>query len=75
MLAGFAKGEWTRPDRVGRSSRCLVTAMRHAARSREIAELAVRFAGRGVVGFRHRRRGGRQSADAAPRRIRVHACQ
>ncbi|MBT0566826.1 adenosine deaminase [Williamsia sp. CHRR-6] len=31
--------------------RCLVTAMRHAARSREIAELAVRFRDRGVVGF------------------------
>lgn len=31
--------------------RCLVTAMRHAARSREIAELAVRFRHRGVVGF------------------------
>ncbi len=31
--------------------RCLVTAMRHAARSREIAELAIRFRDRGVVGF------------------------
>ncbi|WP_072807233.1 adenosine deaminase [Rhodococcoides yunnanense] len=30
---------------------CLLTAMRHAARSREIAELAVRFRDRGVVGF------------------------
>lgn len=29
----------------------LLTAMRHAARSREIAELAVRFRDRGVVGF------------------------
>lgn len=29
----------------------LVTAMRHAARSREIAELAVRYRDRGVVGF------------------------
>lgn len=31
--------------------RCLVTAMRHAARSREIAALAVRFRDQGVVGF------------------------
>ena len=31
--------------------RCLVTAMRHAARSREIAELAIRFRDQGVVGF------------------------
>ncbi len=35
------------PIRVG----TLVTAMRHAARSREIAELAVRHRDRGVVGF------------------------
>ena len=35
------------PVRVG----TLLTAMRHAARSREIAELAVRFRDRGVVGF------------------------
>ncbi|MCW4352374.1 adenosine deaminase [Hoyosella sp. YIM 151337] len=31
--------------------RCLVTAMRHAARSREIAELAVRYRHEGVCGF------------------------
>ncbi|GAA5150359.1 adenosine deaminase [Pseudonocardia eucalypti] len=30
---------------------CLLTAMRHAARSREIAELAVRYRDEGVVGF------------------------
>src|SRR5919202_2026603 len=36
-----------RPIRVG----CLLTAMRHAARSREIAELAVRYRDLGVVGF------------------------
>ena len=36
-----------RPIRVG----AMVTAMRHAARSREIAELAVRFRDQGVVGF------------------------
>ncbi|EGD56560.1 adenosine deaminase [Gordonia neofelifaecis] len=52
VLRGFASGEEAaaasgRPIIV----RCLVTAMRHAARSREIAELAVRFRGRGVVGF------------------------
>ncbi|MGB3695878.1 MAG: adenosine deaminase [Gordonia sp. (in: high G+C Gram-positive bacteria)] len=52
VLRGFAAGEAEaaesgRPIIVG----CLVTAMRHAARSREIAELAIRFRGRGVVGF------------------------
>jgi adenosine deaminase len=36
-----------RPIRV----RCLLTAMRHAARSREIAELAIRYRDEGVVGF------------------------
>ncbi len=52
VLAGFADGEKAaaadgRPIVV----RCLVTAMRHAARSREIAELAIRFRDKGVVGF------------------------
>lgn len=52
VLAGFAAGEKAcaaagTPIKV----RCLVTAMRHAAMSREIAELAVRFRDRGVVGF------------------------
>ncbi|MGB8408155.1 MAG: adenosine deaminase [Mycobacterium sp.] len=52
VLAGFADGEKAaaaagQPTTV----RCLVTAMRHAARSREIAELAIRFRDRGVVGF------------------------
>jgi adenosine deaminase len=52
VLEGFDEGSATagaagRPILV----RCLVTAMRHAARSREIAELAVRFRDRGVVGF------------------------
>lgn len=51
-LAGFREGEETaaaagNPIRVT----CLLTAMRHAARSREIAELAVRFRHRGVGGF------------------------
>ena len=52
VLAGFADGEKAsaaagRPIVV----RLLVTAMRHAAASREIAELAIRFRDKGVVGF------------------------
>ena len=52
VLDGFADGEKAaaaagHPIVV----RCLVTAMRHAARSREIAELAIRFRDKGVVGF------------------------
>lgn len=52
VLAGFAAGEKAcaaagNPIMV----RCLVTAMRHAAMSREIAELAIRFRDKGVVGF------------------------
>ncbi|MCA1006354.1 adenosine deaminase [Rhodococcus hoagii] len=52
VLEGFREGEENaraegREIRIG----CLLTAMRHAARSREIAELAVRFRDRGVVGF------------------------
>jgi adenosine deaminase len=52
VLAGFADGEKAcaaagRPITV----RLLVTAMRHAAVSREIAELAIRFRDKGVVGF------------------------
>jgi adenosine deaminase len=52
VLAGFAAGEQAcaaagTPIKV----RCLVTAMRHAAMSREIAELAIRFRDKGVVGF------------------------
>jgi adenosine deaminase len=52
VLAGFADGEKAaaaagEPITV----RCLVTAMRHAALSREIAELAIRFRDKGVVGF------------------------
>ncbi|WP_039796193.1 adenosine deaminase [Nocardia araoensis] len=51
-LAGFREGEAAaagsgHPIVVT----CLLTAMRHAARSREIAELAVRFRDRGVGGF------------------------
>ncbi|OBA78861.1 adenosine deaminase [Mycobacterium sp. 1164966.3] len=52
VLAGFVTGEKAcaaagRPITV----RLLVTAMRHAAMSREIAELAIRFRDKGVVGF------------------------
>jgi adenosine deaminase len=52
VLEGFKVGtaraaEHGRRIRVG----CLLTAMRHAARSREIAELAVRYRDLGVVGF------------------------
>ncbi|MFS0897632.1 adenosine deaminase [Mycolicibacterium litorale] len=52
VLAGFADGEKAAAS-AGRTItvRCLVTAMRHAARSREIAELAIRFRDRGVIGF------------------------
>jgi adenosine deaminase len=52
VLAGFRAGSATsaergHPIRVG----TLLTAMRHAARSREIAELAVAYRDDGVVGF------------------------
>ena len=52
VLAGFADGEKAASG-AGQTLtvRCLVTAMRHAARSREIAELAIRFRDKGVVGF------------------------
>ncbi|MEE3848834.1 adenosine deaminase [Gordonia sp. LSe1-13] len=52
VLAGFAEGE-QEAAAAGRPIivRCLVTAMRHAARSREIAELAVRYRDAGVAGF------------------------
>ena len=52
VLAGFADGEKA-ASAEGRFIvvRCLVTAMRHQARSLEIAELAIRFRDRGVVGF------------------------
>ncbi|GAB3485813.1 adenosine deaminase [Nocardiopsis coralliicola] len=52
VLAGFGAGATAAAD-AGRPIRmgCLLTAMRHAARSREIAELAVRYRDAGVVGF------------------------
>ncbi|WAC54787.1 adenosine deaminase [Gordonia sp. SL306] len=52
VLAGFRDGE-AEAEEQGHPIvvRCLVTAMRHAARSQEIAELAVRYRDDGVVGF------------------------
>ncbi|MEJ3656086.1 adenosine deaminase [Actinomycetes bacterium KLBMP 9759] len=52
VLEGFRVGTARAAER-GRRIRvgCLLTAMRHAARSREIAELAVRYRDAGVVGF------------------------
>ncbi|MCF8611750.1 adenosine deaminase [Gordonia sp. HY285] len=52
VLAGFEEGRVAaRASGRGIVVGALLTAMRHAARSREIAELAVRFRDRGVVGF------------------------
>ncbi|RZS90264.1 adenosine deaminase [Motilibacter rhizosphaerae] len=52
VLEGFAEGSAAAAAR-GREIRmaALLTAMRHAARSSEIAELAVRYRDAGVVGF------------------------
>lgn len=52
VLAGFRAGEQAAAER-GQRIRvgAIVTAMRHAARSREIAELAVAYRDAGVVGF------------------------
>jgi adenosine deaminase len=52
VLEGFRLGTAEAAAR-GRRVRvgCLLTAMRHAARSREIAELAIRYRDVGVVGF------------------------
>jgi adenosine deaminase len=47
MLAGFERGT----DAFGIDVGLLVTAMRHAARSQEIAEVALRHRDQGVVGF------------------------
>ncbi|WP_067698344.1 adenosine deaminase [Nocardia jejuensis] len=51
-LAGFREGE-ANAAAAGTPIRviCLLTAMRHAARSREIAELTIRWRDRGVGGF------------------------
>src|SRR3954468_14046509 len=52
VLSGFREGEAIAAA-AGRSIRvgAIVTAMRHAARSKEIAELAVQYRDEGVVGF------------------------
>jgi adenosine deaminase len=52
VLAGFRAGEQAAAEK-GQQIRvgAIVTAMRHAARSLEIAELAVAYRDRGVVGF------------------------
>ncbi len=52
VLAGFRAGE-ANAAQAGHSIRvgAIATAMRHAARSREIAELAVAYRDRGIVGF------------------------
>jgi adenosine deaminase len=52
VLAGFRTGEQAATEK-GQRIRigAILTAMRHAARSREIAELAVQFRDDGVVGF------------------------
>jgi adenosine deaminase len=52
VLTGFREGE-TNAAANGKRIRigAIATAMRHAARSREIAELAVAYRDRGVVGF------------------------
>ncbi len=47
VLEGFRQGT----EGSGLTARVLLTAMRSAARSREIAELAVRYRDRGVAGF------------------------
>jgi len=53
VQAGFAEGESAARESAERPIvvRQLLTAMRHQARSREIAELAVAYRDRGVVGF------------------------
>jgi adenosine deaminase len=52
VLRGFTEGTAEAASRGRRIQvRTLVTAMRHAARSREIAELAVRYRNQGVAGF------------------------
>jgi adenosine deaminase len=70
--AGFREGE---AEAAAAGSpiqvRALLTAMRHAARSREIAELAVRYRDDGCRGLRHRRCRGGLPAHPPPRRLRV----
>ena len=73
-LLGFRRGEDASAER-GHRIRigALVTAMRHAARSREIAELAVEYRDRGVVGFDIAGSRGGIPTHSASRRLRVPA--
>ena len=67
VLEGFRQGSAGAPITV----RLLCTAMRTAALSLQIAELAVRWRDEGVVRLRHRRRRSGLPADPAPRRVPV----
>ena len=69
---GFVEGqEQARRDGRPIVVRQLLTAMRHQARSREIAELDRRLPRPGRRRLRHRRRRGGLPAHPAPRRVRV----
>ena len=67
MLAGFRNGS----AGTDLTIYTITSAMRTAAQSREIAELAVRWRDARRRRLRHRRRRGRLSADAPPRRVPV----
>ena len=67
VLEGFRAGGARR----GITVYALLTAMRTAARSLEIAELAVRYRDAGVVGFDIAGAGGRQPAEPPPRCVPV----
>ena len=76
VLAGFADGEKAASaEGRGITVRCLVTAMRHAARSLRDRRAGDPVPGQGRGRLRHRGRRGRLPADAASRRVRVHAKQ
>ena len=72
--AGFREGE-EQAAKAGTPIRvtALLTAMRHAAKSTEIAELAVRYRDQGVAGFDIAGRRGGVPAHPPPRRVRVPA--
>ena len=65
---GFEEGMARRP---GITVRQLLTAMRHQARSREIAELSIAWRDRGVAGFDIAGAEAGYPAHPAPRRVRV----
>ena len=69
VQAGFDEGVAAAGGRI--VVRQLLTAMRHQARSMEIAELAIAWRDRGRGRLRHRRRRGGLPAHPAPRRVRV----